>query len=328
MERVWRGRLGGLLGGLLGARPAAVAVLAFVAFVSGVLSLIAAVFPLAADSPVRLDTGIGVYALVASVVLWGLGPRTPAALLHVVLLSAVVLISLVIARSATQYGALATSFAYVWMGLYASYFFSVRVANGYLLLIAGGFCAGLAGNSLPMQPTMWMVVIGTVLGSSSMLAFLLGRLRRLADTDQLTGLLNRRGMRAVAEPMLAHAARTGSTMTLVAIDLDGFKSVNDEGGHQAGDRLLVELTTGWRSHLRRGDVLARLGGDEFVLVMAGTGDDAAVLLRRLRDAHPAGWSAGVATQHQGDDLDDLLRLADRELYQHKRRRDDRLDAAR
>jgi diguanylate cyclase (GGDEF)-like protein len=277
---------------------------------------------------VRLDAAIGVYALLAALVLWVAGARTPPALLHGVLLSAVVLVSLVIARSATQYGALATSFAYVWMGLYASYFFAVRIANGYLLLIAGGFFAGLSVSSLPVQPTMWMVVVRTVLGSSSMLIFLLSRVRRLADTDQLTGLLNRRGIRAVAEPMLAHAARTGSTMSLVAIDLDGFKVVNDQGGHHAGDRLLVELATAWRAHLRRGDVLARHGGDEFVLVIAGNGDDAAVLLHRLRAAHPAGWSAGVATQQQGDDFDELLRVADRELYEQKARRDSEADATR
>jgi diguanylate cyclase (GGDEF)-like protein len=302
------------------ARPVQVSVLALVAVVSGVLSLLAARFPLAADSPVGLDVGIGVYALIAAVVLWTLGRRAPTALVHVVLLSAVVLISVVISVSATQYGALATSFAYVWMGLYASYFFSPRIANGYLLLIALGFCGGLAANSLPIRPTMWMVVIGTVLGSSSMLAFLLGRLRQLADTDQLTGLLNRRGLRLAAEPMLAMAARSGQPMSVVAIDLDGFKAVNDSAGHHAGDQLLIDLTDAWRTQLRRGDVLGRNGGDEFVLVVPGTDDEARVLLQRLREAHPADWSAGLATQGQGDDFDDLLRTADRNLYREKARR--------
>jgi GGDEF domain-containing protein len=120
--------------------------------------------------------------------------------------------------------------------------------------------------------------------------------------------------------MLAVAARSGQPMSLMAIDLDDFKAVNDSGGHHAGDQLLAELAEAWRTQLRRGDVLGRNGGDEFVLVVPGTGEDAQVLLQRLREAHPAGWSAGLATQGQGDDFETLLRAADRDLYRDKTRR--------
>lgn len=310
--------------------PAAVAVLSGIAAAAAVISLLAALFPLHPESPVALDAVVAAYALALAIGLWVAGDRTPAPVLHAVLISAIALVSLTIAVSATQYGALATAFAYVWMGLYASYFFPPRWANAYLVLIAVGFLVGLAANDLPFRPTVWVLVTSTVLGSSAMLAHLLGKLRRLADSDQLTGLLNRRGLRMTAEPMLAAAARTGQPMTLVALDLDGFKSVNDSYGHHAGDELLVGLTSAWQRELRRGDVLGRNGGDEFVLVMLGTVEDATVLLGRLRSAHGAAWSSGAAQQTDGQGYDELLRAADRALYAAKTTRaiEDPVGAAR
>jgi diguanylate cyclase (GGDEF)-like protein len=235
----------------------------------------------------------------------------------VALSSAIALVSAVIAVSVTEYGALATSFAYVWMGLYASYFFAPRQAAAYLAAIAGGLLIALSVNSLPTPPTMWLLVVSTVLGTSAMLCHLVSALRRLADTDQLTGLLNRRGLRVAAEPLLAAAARSGTTMSLIAIDLDDFKAVNDASGHQAGDKLLRDLAVSWRAQLRRGDVLGRNGGDEFVLVLCGSAADAEALLERLRRATGAGWSAGIAEQVEGSGYDEMLRVADRALYEKK-----------
>jgi diguanylate cyclase (GGDEF)-like protein len=307
-------------GGTASGRPAAVVVLAAVSLASAVLSLLAARYPLSERSPVRLDLAVGCFALLLATALWVAGARTPPIALHLVLGSAVVLISVTIAESATEYGALATAFAYVWMGLYASYFFSTKQANGYLASIAVGFLAGLYANPLPVHPTTWLLVISTVLGSSALLTHLLGKLRRLADTDQLTGLLNRRGLRAAAEPALSGASRRGWPMTVVGIDLDGFKQVNDSAGHQAGDDLLVELADAWRGRLRRDDLLGRHGGDEFVLVVRGTEQEARTLLARLREAHHASWSAGLAQQRDGSTFDELLQRADRALYAAKQRR--------
>ena len=304
-------------------RPAAVAVLAIVSLASAAISLLAALRPLSPASPVRLDAAVAAYALIVAIGLWWAGARTRGIMLHLVLGSAIVIISGTIAVSATQYGAVSTAFAFVWMALYASYFFSSRAAAGYLAAIAGGSSVALALNPLPFRPTVWILVLGTVLGSSVVLTVLLGRLRRLADTDQLTGVLNRRGLRIAAEPMLAVASRAGRPVTLVGIDLDDFKQVNDSGGHSAGDVLLRELTAAWRSRLRRGDLLGRNGGDEFVLLLPGSEGDARVLVNRLRDAHPARWSAGIVEAGKGEVLDDLLRNADRAMYDVKSRRRER-----
>jgi diguanylate cyclase (GGDEF)-like protein len=298
-------------------QPPAVAVLELITLASAVLSLLAAAYPLSPDSPAGLDLGIGLYALTVTIGLARAGDRTPTWALHGVLLSAVGCVSLVIAVSATEYGALATAFAYVWMGLYASYFFPARQASAYLALIAGGSFLALAVNPRPMHVTTWLLVISTVLGSSGMLAHLLDRLRRLADTDQLTGLLNRRGLRSAAMPMLAAAARHYLPLTLVAIDLNDFKQVNDTAGHQAGDDLLTGLADAWRRRLRRGDLLGRHGGDEFVMVLHGGEQEARTLLTALREAHPASWSAGIAELQADESFDALLLRADRSLYDEK-----------
>jgi diguanylate cyclase (GGDEF)-like protein len=301
-------------------RPLSVVVLAVVALASSAVSLLAAVRPLSPDSPVVLDAVVAGYALLVAIGLWWAGPRTPVLALHVVLASAIVVISVAIAQSATQHGAVSTAFAYVWIGLYASYFFPTRAATGYLVAIALGFSGGAALNGFTLRPVVWILVISTVLGTSGVLVVLLARLRRLADTDQLTGVLNRRGLRSAAEPMLALASRAGRPVTLIGIDLDDFKQVNDSGGHSAGDALLRELTAAWRTRLRQGELLGRHGGDEFVLLLPGTEGDARVLVDRLRRAHPAAWSAGIVEARVGEVLDDLLRTADRAMYDVKSRR--------
>jgi diguanylate cyclase (GGDEF)-like protein len=102
------------------------------------------------------------------------------------------------------------------------------------------------------------------------------------------------------------------------LDLDGFKAVNDSGGHAAGDALLRALASGWRSELRGSDLLGRVGGDEFALCLPGS-DSAATadLLRRLRAASAGAWSAGTATARPGETLGEVLARADAALYRAK-----------
>ncbi len=92
-------------------------------------------------------------------------------------------------------------------------------------------------------------------------------LRHMADHDPLTALLNRRGLETELERHVAHVNRYGDRGALLVLDLDHFKAVNDTLGHEAGDRLIVNVATLLRSRLRSSDAVARLGGDEFAILL-------------------------------------------------------------
>ncbi|BBI49158.1 diguanylate cyclase [Vreelandella olivaria] len=95
----------------------------------------------------------------------------------------------------------------------------------------------------------------------------INRLEDLANTDPLTGLPNRAFLNQYLQLAIPEAERNQQSMVVMYIDLDGFKQVNDELGHHAGDLLLIEITQRLKNALRSGDVVARLGGDEFVMVL-------------------------------------------------------------
>jgi diguanylate cyclase (GGDEF)-like protein len=148
-------------------------------------------------------------------------------------------------------------------------------------------------------------------------ADLLGRLRETALTDALTGLPNRRAW----DERLEEAIQAGEPVCVAILDLDFFKSFNDDHGHQAGDRLLKEAAAGWRAELRPTDMVARYGGEEFVVLLHGHDVDAARrVVDRLRAATPRGQScsAGVALRGYGEGATTLLGRADEALYEAKR----------
>ena len=150
----------------------------------------------------------------------------------------------------------------------------------------------------------------------------------LARSDPLTGLGNRQRLYEDLTRLLAAAARTGKPMSVVAIDLDGVKAINDRGGHAAGDRVLVDFARTLREQLRGQDVAIRSGGDEFALLLPET-DQMGVsrTLERIRDGVAAasgdsaiGFSAGSVTSSIGASPEWLLAIADDALYTQKANR--------
>jgi diguanylate cyclase (GGDEF)-like protein len=147
-------------------------------------------------------------------------------------------------------------------------------------------------------------------------------LARISRTDPLTGCLNRLGFGERLDGELARVRAGGPGLALVLVDFDGFKAVNDEFGHSAGDELLRWATEAMVGMLRPGDALGRLGGDEFAALLPDSGiDEARRASERLRFALAARISAstGVAAAPQdGVEADPLHHRADERLYDAKR----------
>ena len=151
-------------------------------------------------------------------------------------------------------------------------------------------------------------------------AALLDRLELLAHTDDLTGLINRRAWDLDVVREVARARRDDLPLAVAMLDLDRFKNYNDRHGHQAGDRLLREAASSWRSVLRETDLLARYGGEEFAVAFPGCErEDAQQLVERLRDVMPAeqSCSAGLACWDGRESAEELLGRADKALYDAK-----------
>lgn len=151
----------------------------------------------------------------------------------------------------------------------------------------------------------------------------------LARRDFLTGVANRRAFYERAEMEAARATLESGPITVAYLDIDGFKSVNDWGGHEAGDQLLVLMARTLVGHVRKTDLVGRLGGDEFAVLFPGTGgEDAKRILAKLHSELSAALenapgkvscSIGGATSLNGaEGADELIRKADEAMYRAKK----------
>jgi diguanylate cyclase (GGDEF)-like protein len=171
---------------------------------------------------------------------------------------------------------------------------------------------------------------------------LIDELRLRANTDYLTGILNRRAFAAASSQRLQHACERQETLAVLLFDIDHFKSVNDTHGHEVGDQVLIRVAALVRDALREGEILARHGGEEFVVMPAHCSlEQACALAERLRQAIErasltlAGGqvlhvtaSFGVASATgPAAALDHLLHAADLALYNAKRKGRNRVEAA-
>ncbi|HXF37934.1 MAG TPA: GGDEF domain-containing protein [Actinomycetota bacterium] len=212
----------------------------------------------------------------------------------------------------------------LWLAVYGTI---VEVAAGVasvgLILISPLL---LVPDAAPEWPRTLLLLVVTCLvgfGVQRLFDYLrrhADQLARLARTDPLTGVSNRRAWEEDLEMAIARAQDGRTPICVALIDLDRFKEYNDGNGHQAGDRLLKEVTARWRAVLRDGDVLARLGGDEFAVILPGCPLDAAQrIVERLREGVPSGQtcSTGLASWNGLESAPQLIARCDAALYQAK-----------
>jgi|SRR5690348_239038 len=208
--------------------------------------------------------------------------------------------------------------------------FFVVAACAVALMV--GEVLGIRDPTLPWLP-YWNM--GVKCGALLLVALLTSDLRRqlqlsqeLARTDELTQVDNRRAFFETAARELHRARRYHRPVTVVYLDLDDFKDVNDEHGHAAGDRVLALVAQGLRTTLRATDSIARIGGDEFALLLPETGTDAAAtvfskLLHQLdlslgREAWHVTASVGMVTFIEAPaSTDEALSRADAAMYAAK-----------
>lgn len=287
-----------------------------------VLCLVSAVWP-----PSRLTLvevwygGSAALALLAgALLLLRRRARAPLAALVV----AVGIGGVLVASCQTLAGVVTTSLGLVVAGQAAALLGDPRTVRRVLELVVVVLGLAMLASPVPFRPVTWLVLALTTVVMSGLVTYLLHRLRLLATTDDLTGALTRAAFDERAALLLHDAARRGRPASVVCLDVDDFKVVNDTLGHAAGDDVLVRLVRGWRDGLRDGDLIGRVGGDEFAVVLAGR--DAAAAEQWVATAgqrHATGdptWSHGVAQAAGDEPVRAALARADEALYARKGQR--------
>jgi diguanylate cyclase (GGDEF)-like protein len=316
-----------------GADPALIARVIGILFLCGALLVgvsLALPHPSSVDEP-ALVALITVAVVIGAVFLHS-AERMVLGIAHAAIALGTAMICLCVYYSGIATGVYATMF--VWVVQLTAYFFPGRRALVHLAWILVAYAVTLAvvpgGGDDYSVVTRWLLT-AFALGIIFWLARglrrefvarrrLADRLRHEADHDPLTGLPNRRRLEEDLGRELARSRRNGSPLCVCALDLDGFKAVNDSRGHAAGDRALRSLADGWRQNLRGSDVLARHGGDEFLLVLPDCSQERATeVAERLRATSVDGitCSIGIAEARSPDGVEDLLQRSDRALYRAK-----------
>jgi two-component system, cell cycle response regulator len=225
---------------------------------------------------------------------------------------------------------------YVWLALYAAYFFPIRQAIVQLVLMGAGYLVVLV-DAVPSQDAVasWITLVAVVVPVAVLLRAVRGGVSQLvqdlsaaARTDALTQLKNRLALDQEADAELDRARRDDLRLSIVVGDLDHFKTVNDELGHRAGDRALIRVARILTKHRRAQDTVGRTGGEEFTVLLPGASEHEAYLVaERIRtalatefadDPVPLTFSFGVASfPDHGQTVDAVIEAADQALYAAK-----------
>jgi diguanylate cyclase (GGDEF)-like protein len=251
--------------------------------------------------------GIGVHALRSRL-------TANAHLLFVI--TAIVVVTVLIGQAPTVAGDVAIASVYTCITCHAALAFSwQRAALLITTVVIVCMVVGVFDDDMPWWAAVMPATAAGLIGAS---VTALNVVAREAVFDPLTGLLNRRGLDNVLYVEMEKAATSGESLSLVLIDLDRFKSINDHLGHTAGDQLLQQVAEAWQNVGANDGLLARYGGDEFALLLPNTSEtDAATIANRLRTAVSTDCSAGITSWRRGDSASLFIGRADIALYRAK-----------
>jgi diguanylate cyclase (GGDEF)-like protein len=319
--------------------PRTLAVRAMGAFgvAGGVLAGATAVLPPAASGSDAAIIAVGAASGLAGAWLLLSRPKVPEPGLGALTLLGTALITISTHEGGPTGGSGDNEMLYLWIALYSFYFFGLPHALAQLAVVGGAY-AWLIRDAGPTDQAMtqWIVTMSTLLVAGVLIASLRSHLYGLieglserASRDELTGLLNRGSLQDRFTIEHARARREDTSLSLLAMDVDAFKSLNDKLGHPTGDRVLREVGAILRGRVRETDSPARVGGDEFAVLLPGAGGPAAMLVAKdLRAAIArsptisevgASVSVGVSTCERGNcDYSELWQAADAAMYEAKR----------
>ncbi|MCV7443052.1 GGDEF domain-containing protein [Mycobacterium paraense] len=280
------------------------------------------VFPLHPGRPMGNPTG-GIVAIalgVAALVWLAVRPDKPGPATAVAIVATPIVMAFHIAISAE----LACLIAPMFLAMYLRAFYSPRRGVALVGLLTLASVAGLAVSHTAKFYIDYIIFVVAIVGAAESFGLVTRSLVAAACTDPLTGLLNRAGWEIATTDLLARARSSAATVTVIALDIDNFKRINDTDGHVAGDEHLVSRASVWRKVAPANAVLARFGGDEFAVCIAERAGRTPTAAERFVAGvrmHTPGTSVGAASAPgENADVAALYAVADDDLYAAKQQR--------
>lgn len=292
-------------------------------FLGGVISVLALTVFYDETNPLNIASllvAIVAFSVSATFIILGERTRLQPALLLMCVSGTLVLI--LVALSRFELRAVGSGLLFYTFFIYLAWFGRMWLTRiiGYSWL--AGYCIVMTIKFGPdiLQFLSTLILTAVILGE--LVGAFKHRLETTSVTDPLCGIWNKRGFDQVVERTIRIARRTGEPITVLFLDLDDFKLVNDAHGHREGDRVLRSFTAQLEANTRPQDTLARVGGDEFLLLLPDTTEaEAETLVERLRTSVTATpWSCGWAEYVPGESMDAVVARADERMLESKRRR--------
>jgi diguanylate cyclase (GGDEF)-like protein len=210
----------------------------------------------------------------------------------------------------------------IFLAMYLRAFHSPRRGAILVAVLTGASVLALGLAPAPKLVIDYLIFATAIVAAGESFGLLMRALVNAACTDPLTHLLNRAGWEIATAELLARSRSPAVTVTVIVLDIDNFKKINDTRGHLAGDQHLISRADCWRNLAPANAVLARLGGDEFAVCIADglTAGESEQFVADVR-LHTPGTSVGTASQPGASaDIALLFATADADLYDAKRKK--------